>query len=70
MKANRRPGNLGNTQYPVHTSMAKRRLGMVDQKLAEIEMAKVANGTPLTAGQRTQRILEHLKNPRRLSQNT
>lgn len=58
----RRPGLLGNTNY----WFGNVEQGMVAKKLEEIRLANIANSTPLTNGQRTQRIHDHLKNQRRL----
>jgi len=63
----RRPGYLGGMNYwfgDVATS------GLVKSKLEEIRLANIANHTPLTKTQQLQRIKDHLKNPRKLSQMT
>lgn len=64
----RRPGNLSGTTY--WFGDVSKPSSMVLSKLEEIRLAKIANGTPLTKNQISQRLTDHLRNPRALSQRT
>ena len=63
----RRPGYLGNTDYWFGEIKAP---SLITTKLEEVRLAKIANGTPLSKGQINSRLVDHLRNPRALSQKT
>lgn len=63
----RRPGFLGNTSYWFGEV---KRPSMIASKLEQVRLAKIANGTPLSKGQITQRLTDHLRDPRALSRKT
>jgi len=67
----RRPGNLGNTTYWFgNTDQKAHQQSVVQQKLQEVTLANRKNHTPLSNGQRLNRIKSHLANPRGLMQKT
>jgi hypothetical protein len=63
----RRPGFLGNTNYWFGDV---RKPSLIANKLEEVRLAKIANGTPLSKGQVAQRLTDHLRDPRALSRRT
>ena len=63
----RRPGFLGNTNYWFGDV---RQPSLIVNKLEEVRLARIANGTPLSKNQISQRLADHLRDPRALSRRT
>jgi len=66
----RRPGNLTGTTYWFAGFGGSSALppGAINSLLTQINQANIANRTPLNMAQQQQRLADHLKNPRKLSQ--